>query len=258
MFKEITERTFKDNDNYLIQRCTYREIVDKEKLVNIYLDDYLSFDYMGSAEFEFGAIGKTWSFIKENGAHYSHRVHRMENGHKLYFYMPTHWDEKEIIAFMKECIERRFNTKERTDFDYAFKDYMTGTTNVWLNVNWGDRGLPWFVSNHPEPIFQIQREVYLHRGIHGSSKEQQQKLFDTVGFGDIVLVPDWKLGVVHDEVKGFGEDFITVKPFGRPKRYRPDQCIFTGEAGDLLIQMLAKGPTPEEALASQPVDKTEE
>lgn len=245
MFKEITERTFKDNDNYLIQRCTYREIVDKEKLVNIYLDDYLSFDYMGSAEFEFGAIGKTWSFIKENGEHYSHRVHRMENGHKLYFYMPTHWDEKEIIAFMKECIERRFNTKERTDFDYAFKDYMTGTTNVWLNVNWGDRGLPWFVSNHPEPIFQISREVYLHRGIHGSSKEQQQKLFDTVGFGDIVLVPDWKLGVVHDEVKGFGEDFITVKPYGRPKRYRPDQCIFTGEAGDMLIQMLAKGPTPE-------------
>lgn len=250
MFKEITERTFKDNDNYLIQRCTYREIVDKEKLVNIYLDDYLSFDYMGSAEFEFGAIGKTWSFIKENGAHYSHRVHRMENGHRLYFYMPTHWDEKEVIAFMKECTERRFNTKERTDFDYAFKDYITGTTNVWLNVNWGDRGLPWFVSNHPEPIFQIQREVYLHRGIHGSSKEQQQKLFDTVGFGDIVLVSDWKLGVVHDEVKGFGEDFITVKPYGRPKRYRPDQCIFTGEAGDLLIQMLAKGPTPEEVAAS--------
>lgn len=252
MFKEITERTFKDNYNYLIQRCTYREIVDKEKLVNIYLDDYLSFDYMGSAEFEFGAIGKTWSFIKENGGYYSHRVHRMENGHKLYFYMPTHWDEKEIIAFMKECIERRFNTKERTDFDYAFKDYITGTTNVWLNVNWGDRGLPWFVSNHPEPIFQIQREVYLHRGIHGSSKEQQQKLFDTVGFGDIVLVPDWKLGIIHDEVKGFGEDFITVKPFGRPKRFRADQCIFTGEAGDLLIQMLAKGPTPEEAATSEP------
>ena len=245
MFKEITERTFKDNDNYLIQRCTYREIVDKEKLVNIYLDDYLSFDYMGSAEFEFGAIGKTWRFIKDNGAYYSHRVHRMENGHRLYFYIPTHWDEKEIIAFMKECIEKRFNTKERTDFDYAFKDYITSTTNVWLNVNWGDRGLPWFVSTHPEPIFQISREVYLHRGIHGSSKEQQQKLFDTVGFGDIVLVPDWKLGIIHDEVKGFGEDFITVKPFGRPKRYRPDQCIFTGEAGDMLIQMLAKGPTPE-------------
>lgn len=247
MRKPITKYMFADNDNYLIQRCTYREIVDAEDLTKLNIDSYLSFDYMGSAEFEFGAIGKTWQFIKENGAHYSHRVHRMVNGHKLYFYMPTHWDEKKVIEFMQYCIKHRFNTKERTDFEYAFKDYITGTTNVWLNINNGDRGLPWFVSNHPEPIFQIQREVYLHRGIHGSSKEQQQKLFDIVGFGDIVLVPDWKLGIIHDEVKGFGEDFITVKPYGRPKRFRADQCIFTGEASNLLIQMLAAGPTPEEA-----------
>ena len=232
MFKEITERTFKDNDNYLIQRCTYREIVDKEKLVNIYLDDYLSFDYMGSAEFEFGAIGKTWSFIKENGAHYSHRVHRMENGHRLYFYIPTHWDEKEIIAFMKECIEKRFNTKERTEFENAFKGYITGTNNVWLNINNGDRGLPWFVSTHHEPIFQIVREVYLHRGINNSSKKQQQALFDTVSINNIIMVPDENLGVRHDTVKGFGEDFVTVKAYGRAKRYRADQCIFIGNTDE--------------------------
>lgn len=232
MFKEITERAFKDNNNYLIQRCTYREIVDKEKLVNIYLDDYLSFDYMGSAEFEFGAIGKTWQFIKENGAHYSHRVHRMENGHRLYFYIPTHWDEKEIIAFMKECIEKRFNTKERTEFENAFKGYITGTNNVWLNINNGDRGLPWFVSTHHEPIFQIVREVYLHRGINNSSKKQQQALFDTVGINNIIMVPDENLGVRHDTVKGFGEDFVTVKAYGRAKRYRADQCIFIGNTDE--------------------------
>ena len=232
MHKAIEKYTFAENDNYLIQRCTYKEIVDKEKLVNIYLDDYLSFDYMGSAEFEFGAIGKTWQFIKENGGHYSHRVHRMENGHRLYFYIPTHWDEKEIIAFMKDCIEHRFNTKERTDFEYAFKDYITGTTNVWLNVNWGDRGLPWFVSTHHEPIFQIVREVYLHRGINNSSKKQQQALFDTVGINNIIMVPDENLGVRHDTVKGFGEDFVTVKAYGRAKRYRADQCIFIGNTDE--------------------------
>lgn len=232
MHKEITKYMFAENDNYLIQRCIYKEIVDKEKLVNIYLDDYLSFDYMGSAEFEFGAIGKTWSFIKENGAHYSHRVHRMVNGHRLYFYIPTHWDEKEIIEFMKKCIEHRFNTKERTDFEYAFKDYITGTNNVWLNINNGDRGLPWFVSTHHEPIFQIVREVYLHRGINNSSKKQQQALFDTVGIGNIIMVADEKLGVRHDTVKGFGEDFVTVKAYGRTKRYRADQCIFIGNTDE--------------------------
>ena len=232
MRKPITKYMFADNDNYLIQRCTYKEIVHKEKLVNIYLDDYLSFDYMGSAEFEFGAIGKTWSFIKENGAHYSHRVHRMVNGHRLYFYIPTHWDEKEIIAFMKKCIEHRFNTKERTDFEYAFKDYITGTTNVWLNINNGDRGLPWFVSTHHEPIFQIVREVYPHRGINNSSKKQQQALFDTVGINNIIMVPDENLGVRHDTVKGFGEDFVTVKAYGRAKRYRADQCIFIGNTDE--------------------------
>ena len=88
------------------------------------------------------------------------------------------------------------------------------------------------MSTHHEPIFQIVREVYLHRGINNSSKKQQQALFDTVGINNIIMVPDEKLGVRHDTVKGFGEDFVTVKAYGRAKRYRADQCIFIGNTDE--------------------------
>ena len=232
MRKAINKYFFKDNDNWLIQRCRYKEIVDETDLEKININDYLSFDYMGSAEFEFGALGETWQFIKDNGAHYSYRVHELKDGNRLYFYIPSHWNENEIIAFMKVCIDKRFNTKERTEFENAFKGYITGTNNVWLNINNGDRVLPWFVSTHHEPIFQIVREVYLHRGINNSSKKQQQALFDTVGINNIIMVPDEKLGVRHDTVKGFGEDFVTVKAYGRAKRYRADQCIFIGNTNE--------------------------
>lgn len=38
MRKEITKYMFADNDNYLIQRCTYREIVNAEDLTKLNIE----------------------------------------------------------------------------------------------------------------------------------------------------------------------------------------------------------------------------
>ncbi len=57
--KEIKGKNRKENGNmkrgWLIQRCTLRNSPETSKI-----DDILSFDYMGSAEYEFGAIGKSY------------------------------------------------------------------------------------------------------------------------------------------------------------------------------------------------------
>ena len=47
--------------SYLIQRCTFRIEESKSKI-----DKYLALDYMGSAEFEFGAVGKAFKYLREH------------------------------------------------------------------------------------------------------------------------------------------------------------------------------------------------
>lgn len=118
---------------YLIQRCEDRGVTTGRKGV----DKILAFDYMGSAEFEFGALGTAIKqFRNLKGA-----ITLTKSSIKTRFNKPV-WIvapnaaditdiEKRLIVLSKD----KMRLKERSYFDYWFdksaSDYKKGITS-WL------------------------------------------------------------------------------------------------------------------------------
>ena len=138
----ITNSTKSIKRPYLIQRGTMRHGV-----VSISgIDSIVSFDYMGAAEFEFGALPKALramlADLSQLGAHATDI--RGANG-EVYAICSTSVKE-EVIAILKQLADsdQHFTLHERTDF----KDALAGrsTINFWWDIenNWmaviGPRG----------------------------------------------------------------------------------------------------------------------
>jgi hypothetical protein len=137
---------------WLIQRGTFKKIPDQEI---VGLDSLISYDYMGSSEFEWGALPQSLTAICQKWQ--SYKVNRMDeiqdlNGNYLYFLSPEIFEEvswhegKSTIEDLKGIIKNLFTKrdsyqlKERSNcYEHIHGDVFSGRipeTNFWWDVNY--------------------------------------------------------------------------------------------------------------------------
>ncbi len=115
--------------SYLIQRGMFSINTNKNGI-----DRYVRFDYMGSAEFEFGALGfQSLKKIRENQSKY--QLLRLKvNGIPISVF--SQYSEQEMQEYLDALALGEFKTKEYTDFDnFVFKKYHIQKTDFWWNIS---------------------------------------------------------------------------------------------------------------------------
>ena len=95
---------------YLIQRA---EIHDRDYKKGI--DSIIELDYMGSAEFEFGAVQDSLAVIRENEAEYTYLDIPM-NGKVITVFCNSK-QKQDIKTYLKELASGNMQLKERSEFD---------------------------------------------------------------------------------------------------------------------------------------------
>lgn len=116
--------------SYLVQRAKFRDEINRNGLNNI-----LSFDYMGSAEFEFGALPKSLKRIRENIGEYSYFEIQLDR-YKIIVFC-----NKNLFADVKyeivEIVLNKRNLKESCDLKYLFvKDLFCKCYNdFWWDID---------------------------------------------------------------------------------------------------------------------------
>lgn len=139
---------------YLIQRGTFRKELNLNKKG---IDQVISFDYMGAAEFEWGALPKSLNRIneqlsfQEDGKLDLSRSYGMfpfdHNGKSLMLFC-KHEDEEEVKSYLIQIAKYERRCKEFTLLDEAL-GYSHSKSG--LNINfWWDIDNDWFcwVNNY--------------------------------------------------------------------------------------------------------------
>lgn len=231
--------TLANNQNYYIQRVDKHTYEFKESRVGI--DYFVSFHYMGSAEYEFGAIPNTWKFMKEHFHEYKMETIPMELGGKTYnvfCIIPIGTDAKYMVDLFKDLYSGKHRTKEASrvyDIDGMVNDkeaYQVG----WLNLitSYWSNEIPWFATISPSIAFYWYKEMRLSK----EDKEIQKERFENIQVGDKVLYPTYKENVMDvGTVIGFNDESVTLKNYNRKRRYKANQVIFVpkGQSGEEFI-----------------------
>lgn len=231
--------TLANNKNYYIQRVEKHISEFKENKYGI--DYFVSFDYMGSAEYEFGAVSRTWKFMKENFREYKMETIPMELGGKTYnvfCVIPRDTDKEYMTDLFKDLYENNYRTKESTwvcDIDELVNDktaYQVG----WLNLITGywSNEVPWFATISPSIAFYWYKEMSLSE----EDKEIQKERFENIQIGDKVWYPTYKENIFDiGTVIGFNGEGVTLKNYNRKRRYKVNQVIIApkGSTGEELI-----------------------
>lgn len=231
--------TLANNKNYYIQRVEKHIPEFKENKYGI--DYFVSFDYMGSAEYEFGAVSRTWKFMKENFYQYRIETIPMELGGKTYnvFCIVPNGTEKEyMIDLFKGLYDYKYRTKEASrvcDIDDMVNDktaYQVG----WLNLitDYWSNEVPWFATISPSIAFYWYKEMSLSE----KDKEIQKERFENIQVGDKVWYPTYKENIFDvGTVIGFNGEGVTLKNYNRKRRYKVNQVIIApkGNTGEELI-----------------------
>ncbi len=113
---------------YLIQRGRFQNQNHKNGI-----DSIIRFDYMGSAEFEFGALPESLKIIRDNIGDYVYQEISLKNKIITVFYNKKF--KNDIVEFLTKLSENKFTLKEWPDFDsyiYDKKDYLN--TNFWWDI----------------------------------------------------------------------------------------------------------------------------
>lgn len=116
---------------YLVQRAIVKEPSAGVKG----LDAILQFDYMGSAEFEFGALPASLTKIRENNSEYelfSLRVHGLKDRIVSVYCKVS--DREGVIDAINKLADNEFHLKEYSGFDRWFK----GNKSTWQSNFWWD------------------------------------------------------------------------------------------------------------------------
>lgn len=101
---------------YLIQRAKFKDNPNR-----IGIDAILEFDYMGSAEFEWGALPKSLNRIRETGGEYEIAELMLSNG-KIIQAFSLASNAGEIIEFILGLANNKYQLKEFSDFDTWISD----------------------------------------------------------------------------------------------------------------------------------------
>ncbi|MCR4334327.1 MAG: hypothetical protein NUV47_01180 [Patescibacteria group bacterium] len=123
---------------YLIQRAKFQDNFDKESI-----DSILGFDYMGSAEFEFGALSQSLKRIREQISEYrtfsavgvplNHPLN-VSNDFKITIFCNGN-NHKEICQAVKNLADNKFHLKEYCDFSdwiHSKKNYRN--SDFWWDI----------------------------------------------------------------------------------------------------------------------------
>lgn len=128
---------------YLIQRCMMMDIErDNERTPSMQkkgIDKILSFDYMGSAEFEFGALGKSLKEIRKHIDDYE--FFDVTFGDKRVDVFAPKANKEVVIEYLKGLVSDKYHLKEFI----GFRDWIQnmGRVDKFFNENcW------WDIENH--------------------------------------------------------------------------------------------------------------
>jgi hypothetical protein len=107
------------NDFNLIQRCLERKYHSEDKKG---VDKILSFDYMGSAEFEWGTLPNTVRILRELGTQKKLTLTKATalvtyRNTPFWCIVPTDWDIVEFNAVLGLIARQKLRTKESTHLD---------------------------------------------------------------------------------------------------------------------------------------------
>lgn len=121
---------------YLIQRAKFENRPDKKGI-----DQLLSFDYMGSSEFEWGALPKSLKRVRENLAdyvlfQYSFKKHPA----KVVTVFCTKEQQDLVGDILEQLSEGKIRLKEYCDLD----NYVVPKTKYRDNDFWWDIDNDWF------------------------------------------------------------------------------------------------------------------
>lgn len=226
-----------DNQNYYIQRISKKYKEDFERDYGSSL--FFSLDYMGSAEYEFGAVGDTFKFLRERVGEYEFKtcdfkvvLSGKEKATKLFAFIPKGEDVGYISNLLKKIYDYKHRTKEGTYIqDIHNLDNKAGwpVTCAWLNLRvdmYASNEIPWFVSADPMVAWYFYKLLI----VDVTKDKEQKQIFDNISIGQKVMYPyfNGKESLFEEgEVIGFNEDSITVKRFNKKLRFHWRQVIFT-------------------------------
>lgn len=113
------------------------------------IDGYFSFDYMGSSEFEWGALPKALSSMREHAGVYPDKPVRIkdEKGRVIWYVGPEDTLEMARELFIDQSYGTRgWILKERTNMSYAY-DSRSGVSGHLIPVGWWaiDQDWPWLL-----------------------------------------------------------------------------------------------------------------
>ena len=232
--------TLANNQNYYIQRVD-KHIPNEFKESRKGIDYFVSFHYMGSAEYEFGTIPNTWRFMKEHFHEYKMETIPMELGGKTYnvfCIIPRSTDAEYMVDLFKDLYSGKHRTKEASrvcDIDYFVNDKEAHQVGWWnLITDYLSDEIPWFATISPSIAFYWYKEM----GLSKEDKEIQKERFENIQIGDKAWYPTYKENLFDvGTVIGFNDESVTLKNYNRKRRYKANQVIFVpkGQSGEEFI-----------------------
>lgn len=226
------EISLKNNRDYLIQRVD-RHYSDEFKEHKKGIDYFVEFDYMGSAEYEFGAIPKSWKFMKENASQYKLiTVPMVLSGisFNMFCIVPKDTESSYMIDLFKKLHDHTHYTKENARVSFIDEMISKESDQVgWFNLkdSFCTRDeIPWFATVSPSIAFYWYKEMHMTE----ERRARQEELFNNVRIGDMVIYPTYKENLYSiGKVIGSNEEGVTVKSYNRRRRYKANQIIFLEE-----------------------------
>ena len=133
---------------YLIQRARINKACAVERPIELCIERLshaVNFDYMGSAEFEFGALPASFREFQKNKASWvtytEPRISNGENALMIFHCMPRDKFEEEYMPQLLEHRKRRsdrnsnLHTKEATHFSVDYEPHQHDfATNFWWDI----------------------------------------------------------------------------------------------------------------------------
>ena len=132
---------------YLIQRATIPSYKSQYTSENPTFNQVYGLDYMGSSEFEFGAIPKSFTRIIENLDKYSIiEYNNIKNWKTEKLMVFIYGDGKQYIEYIKKMGEGELDLKERIYFEYHVRgkdiagkkmtdESYSARTQIWWDID---------------------------------------------------------------------------------------------------------------------------
>jgi len=99
------------------------------------IDSIVEFDYMGSSEFEYGALPESLNKIRENISEYTYLDNIVLKGKVISVYCKDS-QKSEILAYLQDLSDCKFRLQEYSDFDTYINpsQYFKSNTDFWWDI----------------------------------------------------------------------------------------------------------------------------